>query len=250
MEKSQIIHIGEYFQEFTKYNYFFSPSEMSQGLPVPSDKKPYFSSQSTVRLPGADEFIPAAADNFFTLLMKRRSRRSYSREPLTLKELAALLWGTQGVIESGYGYSYRTSPSAGARHPLETYLILNQVQDQLSGLYRYLPFEHKLVLVQEGADLPQRIAEACLGQGIFVTCAVSFIWTAIIQRSLWKYQQRAFRYIYLDAGHVCQNLYLTSEALGIGCCAVAAFDDNAVNQIIGVDGKEEFAIYLATVGKY
>jgi len=250
MEKSQIIHIGEYFQEFTKYNYFFSPSEMSQGLPVPSDKKPYFSSQSTVSLPGAEELRSADAENFFTLLMKRRSRRSYTRDPLTLKELAALLWGTQGVIESGYGYSYRTSPSAGARHPLETYLMINRVQEQLPGLYRYLPFEHKLVLEQEGADLSQRLAEGCLGQDIFETCAVAFIWTAVIQRSRWKYQQRAFRYIYLDAGHVCQNLYLTSEALGIGCCAVAAFDDNAVNTIIGADGQEEFAIYLATVGKY
>jgi SagB-type dehydrogenase family enzyme len=81
-----------------------------------------------------------------------------------------------------------------------------------------------------------------------MTCAVSFIWTAVIQRSRWKYQQRAYRYIYLDAGHACQNLYLTCEALGLGCCAVAAFDDDAANKILDIDGKKEFVIYLATVG--
>jgi len=83
---------------------------------------------------------------------------------------------------------------------------------------------------------------------LFTDCAVSFIWTAVIERSRWKYQQRAYRYIHLDAGHVCQNLYLACEALGLGCCAVAAFDDDAVNEIIGVDGKGEFVVYLATVG--
>lgn len=250
MDRSEIIHIGEYFQEFTKYNYFFSPGEMSQGVPVPSDKKPYFSSQPVMNLPVEKEFLPADTDTFFALLRNRRSRRNYSDEPMTLKQLAALLWSTQGVIESGHGYSYRTAPSAGARHPLETYVNINNVRDQQNGLYRYLPFEHKLVLLSEENTVSQHLAAACLGQDIFVKCAVSFIWTAVIQRSRWKYQHRAFRYIYLDAGHVCQNLYLACEALGLGCCAVAAFDDDAVNNILDVDGKEEFAIYLATTGNY
>lgn len=250
MERSDIIHIGDYFQEFTKYKYFLSPAEMTQGVPVPSDKKPYFSSQHIVDLPGQKEFLPDDTENFFTILRKRRSRRNFTKEPITLNDLAALLWGTQGIIESGYGYSYRTSPSAGARHPLETYISVNNVNELKQGLYRFLPFEHKLVLLSDEVKISEHLAAACLGQDIFLKCAVSFIWSAMIQRSQWKYQHRAYRYIYLDAGHLCQNLYLTCEALDIGCCAVAAFDDDAVNRIIDVDGKEEFAIYLATVGNY
>ncbi|MBN2264417.1 MAG: SagB/ThcOx family dehydrogenase, partial [Candidatus Aminicenantes bacterium] len=86
-------------------------------------------------------------------------------------------------------------------------------------------------------------------QAMLRTSAVSFIWTAVIERGRWKYQQRAYRYIYLDAGHACQNLYLACEALGLGCCAVAAFDDDAVDRILGVDGREEFTVYLATAGR-
>ncbi|MCI0495688.1 SagB/ThcOx family dehydrogenase [candidate division KSB1 bacterium] len=248
MEPSEIIHIGEYFQEYTKYQYFFSPSEMSQGIAVPEAEKPIPPATHVTILPDPAKSFPDRTENLFDIMKARRSRRDYSDQPITLKQLAILLWSIQGVIESGNGYSLRTSPSAGARHPLETYINLNRVEDQMPGLYRYSPFEHKLVQLSDDQKTSHQLAKACLGQNIFMTCAVSFIWTAVIQRSRWKYQQRAYRYIYLDAGHVCQNLYLACEALGLGCCAVAAFDDDAVNKILDIDGKEEFVIYLATVG--
>jgi SagB-type dehydrogenase family enzyme len=249
MEPTEIIQIGEYFQEYTKYQYFFSLSEMSQGVAVPNPEKMIPSSASLVALPGAEKLLPKKIKNLFTLIKERRSRRDYTDAPINLKQLVALLWSTQGVLEFGYGYSLRTVPSAGARHPLETYLTINRVENQSPGLYRYSPFEHKLIQVSEGNNISEQLAKACLGQDMFKQCAVSFIWTAVIQRSRWKYQQRAYRYIYLDAGHVCQNLYLVCEALGLGCCAVAAFDDDAVNKILDIDGKEEFVIYLATVGQ-
>jgi SagB-type dehydrogenase family enzyme len=249
MESTEIIHIGEYFQEYTKYQYFFAPSEMSQGVPAPNVDKLILSSVSLVELPGAEKLLSQKINNLFTLIKERRSRRDYTDAPITLNQLVALLWATQGVLESGYGYSLRTVPSAGARHPLETYLTINRVVNQSPGLYRYSPFEHKLIQLSEDKNSSEQLAKACLGQDMFKKCAVSFIWTAVIQRSRWKYQQRAYRYIYLDVGHVCQNLYLACEALGLGCCAVAAFDDDAVNKILDIDGKEEFVIYLATVGK-
>lgn len=249
MESTEIIHIGEHFQEYTKYHYFFSPSGMSQGVAVPDPEKSIPAAAPLIQLPDPAKLFPERTRNLFDILKARRSRRDYSNQPITLEQLAILLWSIQGVIEFGYGYSLRTSPSAGARHPLETYLNLNRVEGQAPGLYRYVPFEHKLVQISGDKSTADRMAAACLGQNIFKTCAVSFTWTAVIQRSRWKYQQRAYRYIYLDAGHVCQNLYLVCEAIGLGCCAVAAFDDDALNKILDIDGMEEFVIYLATVGK-
>lgn len=249
MESSEVIHIGEYFQEYTKYQYFSAPSEMSLGIAIPEPEKPIPAGARVIQLPDPAKSLPDRTKNLFDILKERRSRRDYRDQSLTLEQLAILLWSIQGVIESGYGYLLRTSPSAGARHPLETYVNLVRIEDQMPGLYRYSPFMHKLIQVSDDEHISWRLAKACLGQNMFNTCAVSFIWTAVIQRSRWKYQQRAYRYIYLDAGHVCQNLYLACEALGLGCCAVAAFDDDAVNEILAIDGKEEFVIYLATVGR-
>ena len=93
------------------------------------------------------------------------------------------------------------------------------------------------------------IVAACLDQGMVTASAVTFIWTAVTYRMAWRYGQRGYRYLHLDAGHVGQNLYLTAEALGLGAVAVAAFDDEAMNAACGLDGAERFVIYLAPVGR-
>lgn len=240
--------IGEFFQEYTKYQYFFTPSDMSQGVPPPEPQKPVPMDANLITLPDIKKILPRRVKNIYDLIQTRRSRREYLAEMIRLKELAILLWATQGIIEFGYGYSLRTVPSAGARHPIETYVSINHVEKLENGLYRYLPFEHKLLPLKRDPMISISLTQACLGQEMFEKCAVAFIWSTVIDRGRWKYQERAYRYIYLDAGHICQNLYLTCEALGLGCCAVAAFDDDAVNKIIDVDGIQEFAIYLATVG--
>jgi SagB-type dehydrogenase family enzyme len=249
METEDIARVGELFQEHTKYRHFKAPSLMARGAPLPEAEKPVPASETIVELPDPPTIFPEKTRDLFSLLAARRSRRGYAAEPLALKELATLLWSVQGVIESGRGYSLRTAPSAGARHPLETYVMVNRIADLPSGLYRYSPLGHRLIRTGADGDVAGRLAAACLGQEMLRTSAVSFIWTAVIERGRWKYQQRAYRYIYLDAGHACQNLYLACEALGLGCCAVAAFDDDAVDRILGLDGREEFAIYLATVGR-
>jgi len=249
MEPTDIARIGELFQEFTKYRHFTAPSLMVRGGPVPDAEKPVPSGATVLDLPAPPARLPGKTGGFFDLLGARRSRRGYTAEPLSLQELATLLWSVQGVVESGRGFTLRTSPSAGARHPLDTYVLANRVADLPPGLYRYAPSGHRLILTEAAGDVAGRLAAACLGQEMLRTSAVSFVWTAVVGRGRWKYQQRAYRYIYLDAGHACQNLYLASEALGLGCCAVAAFDDDAVDGILGVDGREEFTIYLATVGR-
>ena len=215
---------------------------------MPAPEKAVEAKLALFELPDGKQALASSDKELTRIFSQRRSRRSYLHQSLSIDLLAALLWATQGISEHGYGYSYRTVPSAGARHPLETYLNVNQINSLEPGLYRYLPFQHKLAQLVKNNNFSQLLARACLEQEMFTTCAVSFIWTAVIQRCRWKYQQRAYRYIYLDAGHVCQNLYLACEALGLGCCAIAAFDDDAVNQIIGVDGEKELVIYLATVG--
>jgi len=132
--------------------------------------------------------------------------------------------------------------------PIETYLVINRVDELEPGLYHLFLPEWELEFLSPGSYGP-RLAQAALGQRMMATAAVDFIWTAVAYRSAWKYEQRTYRYIYLDTGHICQNLYLACESLKLGCCAVGAFFDGDANQLIAADGNEETLIYMAAVGK-
>ncbi len=181
----------------------------------------------------------------------RESRRKYTSEALKLEELSFLLWATQGVnsVDQNRVWTKRTVPSAGARHPFETYLIINRVDGVEPGVYRYLPLEHKLLLVSNERPLPAKISEACWGQAFVGQSAVVFVWAAIPYRAEWRYSVIAYKGIAVDMGHICQNLYLACEAVGAGTCAILAYDQTAIDALIGVDGEEEFVVYLAPVGK-
>ena len=109
--------------------------------------------------------------------------------------------------------------------------------------------EHKLAIASHDNRMADKTSMAAFGQDMIKNSAVTFIWVADIKRMAWRYGERGYRYIFLDAGHVCQNLYLAAEAIGCGVCAVAAFDDDLLNETLGIDGKNHFAVYLATVGK-
>lgn len=230
--------IGERFQEETKY---FRPS----AVPVPPDEKPASFAPQTVPLPSPEI---AGGPGIWEVLRKRRSLRNYAPEPLTLQELADLLWATQGITVQAPAAWFRTAPSAGALHPIDTYLVVNRVEGLSRGVYWYNVEGASLELKKTG-DFSARIAQAALDQDIARAAAVVFVWVAVIRRSRQKYRQRAYRYIYLDSGHLCQNLYLGATALNLGCCAIAAFFDEEVNQIVGADGSEETAVYLAAVGR-
>ena len=143
----------------------------------------------------------------------------------------------------------RTVPSSGARHAFETYLLVNRVQGLHPGLYRFLAIKHKLAEVSLDPSLANKITEARLQQRHLNTSAVTFIWTAVPYRMVWRYGERGYRYLHIDAGHVCQNLYLAAEAIGSGVCAIGAFNDEDINNLLGIDGKEQFVIYVAAVGK-
>ena len=180
----------------------------------------------------------------------RRSVRQYIEKALTLEELSFLLWCTQGVKETVDTYAtLRTVPSAGARHAFETYLLVNRVDKIEPGVYRYLAIDHKLVQLETNDDLADKLAQACWGQTQVKRSAVTFFWAAVPYRMAWRYGERGYRYLLMDAGHICQNLYLACEAIGAGTCAIGAYDQNKMDPILRVDEKEEFAVYVAPVGK-
>jgi SagB-type dehydrogenase family enzyme len=187
------------------------------------------------------------------VIARRRSRRQFTGEPLSLEELSFLLWATQGISQTltqggEIVRALRTVPSAGARHPFETYLLVNRIEGLETGLYRYLPLEHRLLLLQLGEHLVQEVHAATYDQYV-LDSAVVFIWTTIPYRTEWRYSFISHKVIAQDSGHLCQNLYLASEAVGAGTCAIGAYDQDKIDAILGVDGKEEFTIYIAPVGR-
>jgi SagB-type dehydrogenase family enzyme len=157
------------------------------------------------------------------------------------------LWASTGIQRTEDGYAFRTSPSAGALYPIETYLVVNSVESLPKGVYHYSVKDHRLEELKEG-DFGRQAAASALDQGMCERASVVFIWTAIFQRSRWKYGQRAYRYVYLDAGHIAAHLSLAAVSLGLGSCQMAALYDDEVNSLIGVDGREESVLYMTALG--
>ena len=223
-------------------------SAQIRGLPQPPLELERDSSARVIDLPiPSDVEVPSI--DLLEAIESRRSIRDYSEEPLTLEVLSWLLWCTQGVKEYTKARTLRTVPSGGARHPFETYLLVNRVEGLRPGLYRLLALDHKLAEHDLGERLADKITEVCWGQPFIRTSAVTFIWTVVPYRMEWRYGIAAEKLIALDAGHVCQNLYVACEAIRAGTCAVAAYDQQRMDRLLRVDGSDEFTIYLAPVGK-
>lgn len=246
---------GKQFMKMTRYENM-EDSDQNKGIAQPPIERPYDSGKELIELPPPEEF----EDNGITLeaaINNRRSIRKYANKPLSMAELGYLLWNTQGIKEvlkweGEHGplvRTLRTVPSAGARHAFETYLLINNVEGLAPGLYRYISTAHKLQQVDFSPNIADRIADACLKQVYVKNCAVTFIWAADIYRMAWRYGERGYRYLFLDAGHVCQNLYLAAGAIGCGACAIDAFEDQKLNDLLSLDGENDFAVYIATVGK-
>jgi SagB-type dehydrogenase family enzyme len=229
----------------------FRATDQNQGLPAPPIEKPFDSNSTRLKLPLKDQWAPfIKKKDLLSAFTGRESRRTFTSGKLDIKELAFLLWATQGIRQTGGRYlAYRTVPSAGARHSFETYLVVRQINSVKSGLYRYLPVENELLLLSDRANMEQELIQACLGQDFVGQGAATFIWTTIPYRMEWRYSLAAHRVILIDVGHVCQNLYLACEAIQAGTCAVAAYDQEKLDSFLDLDGIDEFAIYLAPVGK-
>jgi len=228
----------------------FSTTDQGRRLPPPPIEKPYHPDAELVDLVPPNEFDSLPRVNLLSIINNRQSRRKYSNMPITLSELSFLLWATQGIKQQlDSGHALRTVPSAGARHALETYLGILNVSGLDKGFYRYLPLEHKLLVESRDEHAAQKIADAAFNQNWMSNAAVILVWAAIPYRMEWRYGLAAHKVILLDAGHVGQNLYLACEAIGAGTCAVAAYDQEALDDLLELDGNDEFAVYMAAVGK-
>lgn len=217
-------------------------------LPPPSAELPY--DENTLLLLPEPDMMEDRQVNFLELVELRTSVRDYHGTPLTLKDLSYLLWCTQGVkMALPTGASLRNVPSAGARHALETYIYIRQVEGLAPGLYRFIALRHALAPVNLTESIAEKLPEAFMGQRPSVTCAALFIWSAVLERMAYAYEQRAYRYLHLDAGHVCQNLYLAAQTINFGACAIGHFDDDKLNEMLEADGQQQFAVYAAAVGK-
>lgn len=238
-----ITNVGDEFQRTTKYARGKLGGGRLEWSRRPDTYKSYPDS-TKIKLPLPKQIETMSVDE---AIRKRRSVRAFSQKPLTLEQLSYLLWASTGIQRKERGYEFRTAPSAGALYPIETYLLANNVNGLEKALYHYSIKSHALEELEAG-DFSVALAHAALEQEMLLRAAAVFVWTAIFDRSKWKYRQRAYRYVYLDAGHIAQNLALAATSMGLGSCQVGAFFDDEVNKVVGVDGEEESTIYLSVVG--
>lgn len=240
--------IGAKFWRETQYGRLLSRPQGPAPLPPLESPAP---GVPRIALPPAESGALACND-FRRLVRERRSLRQFAPTAYRLEELGWLCFATQGMTDPS-NRKYRTAPSAGARHAFDTYLSITAVEGVERGVYRYLPGEHALIRY-DGITVPHErfaaaLVAACLDQPFAGQGGCCFIWSAVVGRMTARYGDRGYRYLCLDAGHVCQNLYLACESIGAGCCAIAAYDDEACNRLLGLDGESEFVIYLGATGR-
>ena len=243
--------IGQQFLHETRYAIDMDeePSDQQKELPQPPLELPFDDSMPMLDLPDPRTLVVPSID-LRTAIDRRHSYRLYRDQALTMDELSFLLWCTQGVkAVTPRPCTMRTVPSGGARHAFETYIMVRAVTGLEPGIYRFLAIEHKLQLVKAGAQTLQDVTHLCEDQKMVELSAVTFIWTAVPYRMIWRYRQRAYRGLFLDAGHVCQNLYLAAEPIDCGVCAINAFLDDEFNAYMGFDPNQQFVIYCASLGK-
>ncbi len=240
-------------------------TDQKKKVPNPPLQKPYPKDGKLIDLVPIDNISVGKEASLFETLEGRKSIRVYNEEIMTLEELSFLLWSTQGVfkIDKHHGASVKKPvPSGGSRHPFETYLIVLRVEGLEPGVYRYLGIEHKLLFEkpynEEDTKLlfEQSFEDSDVGglkklvyQPFILKGNVIFVWVANPYRMEWRYSIPSFKVIAIEAGHICQNLYLACGALSLGTCAIAAYNQEIVDKVLELDGEDEFTVYLAPVGK-
>jgi SagB-type dehydrogenase family enzyme len=225
----------------------FDHADQALGVRCPDKVKPPPADASCISLPSKEQWHSNGV-LLVDAMLRRQSRRQFSTERMQLEDLSLLLYCTQGIRKLTPNASFRSTPSAGARHAFETYFYVDRVGELARGVYRYLPDRNAVYLHRASSetmtvDLNQALFEQLYG------AAVCFIWTAIPYRMEWRYRSASAKLIAIDAGHICENLYLAVEAIGAGTCAIGAYDQQKLDGLLGVDGVEEFAFYAAPVGK-
>jgi SagB-type dehydrogenase family enzyme len=228
----------------------FLSTDQNKGVPAPPIEKTPLANQKIIQLASPQNIADIQDIGLIQAIKKRKSIRDFINTSVTLDEIAFLLWATQGLRDKPQGkHAYRVVPSAGCRHSFETYIIALNIKGLIEGIYRYLPVEHALVVESQQTHLSEKIIQATLGQDFVGNAAAVFIWSSIPYRMEWRYGLAAHRVIAFDIGHVCQNLYLAVQVISAGTCAIAAYNQPLMDELLGLDGMNEFVIYLAAIGK-
>lgn len=225
-------------------------SDQEKGIAQPPLEKPFPKEAILIDLPEVEKDI-LRKGNIYDCIMDRKSNRIYRDEELSLEELSFLLKTTAQIKEiKADGYvGLRPVPSAGGRHPFETYLAVNNVKGLVKGIYRYLPLEDKLLLIKEEENIANIVSEGANRQKFVSNAQVTFIWSCIPYRTEWRYAHRSYKIMLLDAGHICHGLYLSCEAIGLGTCAIASYNQEFMDELLGIDGEDEFVVYMSPVGR-
>ena len=234
---------GRRFQDKSKYDRDRMEPHSLDWEDQPSVYKDYPDAPET-ELPAPA--FPSSVD-LREVVSRRRSVRTFAKKAVTLGQLSTMLWASAGITRRTANFEYRAAPSAGALYPIETYLVANNVEGLEPGVYHYPVRKHVLQQLSKG-EFGKAAAEAALDQDIAAGAAVDLVWTAVFARSVWKYRQRAFRYVYLDCGHIAGQLSLSAVALGLGSCNIAAIYDGEMNALLGIDGERESVLYMCCVG--
>ena len=256
-------HPGRDFQIKTRYKRnAMEPHELDWRGKPPEYK--FYPHAPVIALPdpeiGDQERPPV---DFWRCVSGRRSVRAFASTPLTMLQLSRILWAAGGLTAAymtpgGQGF-FRAAPSAGALYPIETYLVVNRVEGMEPGLYHYraagmevlerpvVEGSHSLEQLRTG-DLSDAIRRAALDQPVCAKAGAVLVWTAVFARSTWKYRQRAYRYVYLDVGHIAAHVSLAAVAEKLGSCQVAAFYDDEADALLELDGMEESTLYMTAVG--
>lgn len=213
------------------------PSLLSDSEPAPASRTPI----SRVELPEPRQDSEVSLEE---TLAERRSVREYTGEPLTLEEVAQLVWSAQGATA---GWGGRTAPSAGALYPLEVYVVVGDVEGLDTGLYRYEPEKHHLSKLGD-KDLRSELAEAALDQEWVKEGAIDIVISAVYERTTQKYGDKGVRYVHMEAGHAAQNVYLQATALDLGMVSVGGFYDSQVKQVLRLPENEQ-PLYIIPVGR-
>lgn len=250
MDKERLAKHRYFLKTIIREQIDLTDNDQNKNVAMPDIQKPIEEGQQLFDLVTLDNLMDISDAKLSEVIHSRVTRRKYNPEnQMTLHELSWLLWSTQGVRKIAGTTVFRTVPSAGNRHSFETYIAIFNVEGLKQGIYRYLPIDHKLVLVKKDGNLREKINEAAKGQTFVGKGSVTFIWAALPYRMEWRYTLAAHKSILLDAGHICQNLYLASESVGYGTCAIGNYHQDLSDNLIGVDGINEFVVYMAPVGK-
>jgi SagB-type dehydrogenase family enzyme len=240
--KSRDVPLGDQFQRGTKHR-------RGVRMPGADGKRP-----GARPLPAPEELIAlpeprrVGGPGLWGVVAARRSVRRYGGQPLTLEELSQLAWACQGITARTRGFAFRAAPSAGAQYPIDTYVLVGAVEGLAPGSYRYVPDAHALTLVRAGS-VREDACVAAMDQAMVREAQLLLVWTATFARSRWRYGERCYRYAYLDAGHIAQNLALAAVGLGLASCQIAAYYDDEVDALVGVDGVHETVVYMSAVGR-